>query len=305
MKVISSVLPVIAMLVLGKILALTNSISEKTISEVRNFISNILLPVVIFNALLNASLSLRSFKLSLLVYLLYLIMLMMNRWIFKSLFSYKTSSFLMVCCEGGMIGYSLYTSLFDQEALSSLMELDLGNMLFAFSVFILLIKSENKENKGLTNNIKGILKTPLLSVVMVAIFLNLAGIGRALNNSKYLSLYTSLVEMISSPVNALILITIGYNLSFNKSTLKEVLKVSILRLIMNILSAVILLTLGNALIINNELKIAVLIFAILPPSFITPVLIEDEEESAFASTVISFYIPLTIVSYVLIAAFLS
>ncbi|MBQ6489509.1 MAG: hypothetical protein IJI75_09785 [Solobacterium sp.] len=302
MDILKTVMPVIIMLALGKIFAIKKIISAETVTGIKGLISGALLPVVIFNALLAMQFSMRSLSLSLLVYVLYTIALFLVLKFISPRLKYRMSGFLLLGAEGGMMGYALYTSLFGSEALSTLMEVDLGNILFAFTFFIVLIKMANSEESDTKKVIIDSLKTPLLSVVAIALMLNVTGIGKWLMASQIGSLYTAVVNMVTSPVSALILMSVGYELELDPALLKDVGTVSIIRLLINALITLVLLTTGRFLIISDQLMTAVLLYAILPPQFITPIFIKNTKESSFAATVLSFYTLITIVGFVILAA---
>ena len=302
MDILKTVMPVIIMLALGKIFAIKKIISAETVTGIKGLISGALLPVVIFNALLAMQFSMRSLSLSLLVYVLYTIALFLVLKFISPRLKYRMSGFLLLGAEGGMMGYALYTSLFGSEALSTLMEVDLGNILFAFTLFIVLIKMANSEESDTKKVIIDSLKTPLVSVVAIALMLNVTGIGKWLMASQIGSLYTAVVNMVTSPVSALILMSVGYELELDPALLKDVGTVSIIRLLINALITLVLLTTGRFLIISDQLMTAVLLYAILPPQFITPIFIKNTKESSFAATVLSFYTLITIVGFVILAA---
>lgn len=302
MKVLNAVVPVMVMLAMGKLFALKHIISKETVKGMKDLVSGILLPVVIFNALLTASFSARSLILSMLVYVLFAAGFMIAVKLIRPRMKHPMSHFLMLGCEGGMIGYSLYTSLYGADALSTLMEIDLGNILFAFTIFIVTIKIANSESGDTKAVILDSLKTPLVIVVVLALALNFTGFGKMLLSSPVGGLYSSVVNMITSPVSAMILLSVGYELQFDASMMKDVVKVSGIRLILNGLIAAIILTVGKSLINSDMLFTAVILYAVLPPQFITPIFIKDEKESSFAATTLSFHTLVTIAAYIAIAA---
>ena len=303
MDVLVTVVPVVLMLVLGKVLSMKQMISKETVTGIKGLISDIMLPVVIFNALLTASFDRRSFTLSLVVYALFSVFFFAGRALFKDKFNFSMSPFLLIGCEGGMLGYSLYTSLYGAEALSTLMELDLGNILFAFTFFIVTIQMANSDNNDTKAVIINSLKSPLVSVVAAGLILNVLGFGSMLMASKIGVLYSALVSMITSPLTALILLCVGYELSFEADLMGDVVKVSVIRMVMSGIIGALLLFVARPLIISRALFVAVLLYVCLPPQFITPIFIKDDREAQFAATTLSFYTVVTIIAYICIAAF--
>lgn len=125
----------------------------------------------------------------------------------------------------------------------TLMEMDLGSILFAFTFFIVLIKMADSDEKDTGKVSLDSLKTPLVIVVALALLLNISGFGKMLAASSFESLYSSIVAMVTSPVSAMILLSVGYELGFNASVLKEAAKVSGIRIRINaVICAAILIT---------------------------------------------------------------
>ena len=84
--------------------------------------------------------------------------------------------------------------------------------------------------------------------------------------------------------------------------MQDVVKVSLIRLAVNSIIVAIILTAGHSLIISEQLKTGVLLYAVLPPQYITPIFIRDAKESAFAATTLSFHTLITIAGYIILAA---
>lgn len=88
--------------------------------------------------------------------------------------------FLLGGAEGGMLAYPLYITLYGTQGLPTLMTVDLGNILFAFTFFIVLINMATNESADKKAVIKSSLTHPLVITVATAIILNMMGLGRVL-----------------------------------------------------------------------------------------------------------------------------
>jgi hypothetical protein len=209
--------------------------------------------------------------------------------------------FLLAGSEGGMLAYPLYITLYGASALSTLMPIDLGNILFAFTFFIVLIHLKNAEDSDRRTTIIKSLTSPLVLIVAAALILNVTGLSRFLTDSPVTPIYTAVESMIASPLTALILLSVGYDLRFNAKLMKNVLKTCGLRAILMLMVMGFLLTVGRNLIDSKELLVAVLLYFSLPPQFVTPVFVRNENERAYVATMLSCYSILTIVVYTIIA----
>ena len=168
---------------------------------------------------------------------------------------YKTYA-PFLCCgfEGGMLCYSLYMTIYGSESLGTLLRIDLANILFAFTVFLFMIKSVGQGD----------------------------------------------VDMITAPLGALVLITVGYGLEFDKDILAAVVKVSAVRLILNAAALSIIVVLFKSYWVEQALLVAITLEFFMPAQFITPIYIDDEKQQKFASTQLSFYSLIAIAAFVVI-----
>jgi len=79
-----------------------------------------------------------------------------------------------------------------------------------------------------------------------------------------------------------------------------VLKVSAVRFALMATGALLLLTAGRSLIDSQPLYVGVLLYFALPPQFITPIFVREDENRAYVSTMLSFYSLITVAAYILI-----
>ena len=303
MQVLATVAPVILLLGMGKLFSLKKILTPDTIRGMKYLVSNIMLPVVIFNALISAVFTKESIVLSLIVYAVFTVIMYLSLRIGKKINGYEMTGFLMAGAEGGMFGYPLYIALYGASALSTLLIIDLGNILFAFTFFIVTINIYNNRDADRKKILIDSLKSPLVLITAAAILLNVTGIAGWFLNLPAAQVYNAVQSAVTAPVTALVLITVGYDLSFDRKLMGPVLKAGILRLLLMSLSAAALLIFAGGLIREQQLRVAVLLYFSLPPQFITPIFVKDEGEREFTATAISLYSLVTVLAFVLITVF--
>ena len=149
MQVITTITPVILMLILGKTLSVKKTLSRESVNGIKYLISNIMLPAVIFNALVTTTFTRQSILLSLIVYAIFSGMMFLGLGARRIFGVHPMGAFLLGGGEGGMFGYPLYIALYGAASLSTLLVIDLGNILFAFTVFIVFIVTvQDQETQG-------------------------------------------------------------------------------------------------------------------------------------------------------------
>ena len=142
MEIGAIVLPVILMLVLGTFLKSKEMIGSECVSGIKNIIANIMLPVVLFNAISMAGFTGNDLKLVAGIYGVFTVILALGFLMRPFFGAYgRFAPFHCVSCETGMLGYPLYMTLYGQEGLSTIVRVDLANILFAFTVFLFAIKA--------------------------------------------------------------------------------------------------------------------------------------------------------------------
>ena len=301
MEVLAIVLPVILMMGIGKFLGISGLIDDHTVAGIKAIISNIMLPVTLFDAL---AMTIFQGKDMLLVGACFVAFcaILGVAFLLRPLFGeYKTYAPFLCCgIEGGMLCYSLYMTIYGSESLGTLLRIDLANILFAFTVFLFMIKSVGQGNVDLGQIAKDYTKNPVVIGIVLGIIASLTGLGQALAASSIYTVYAPVKDMITAPLGALVLITVGYGLEFDKDILAAVVKVSAVRLILNAAALSIIVVLFKSYWVEQALLVAITLEFFMPAQFITPIYIDDEKQQKFASTQLSCYSLIAIAAFVVI-----
>lgn len=304
MQLLTIAAPIAVLLLLGKWFSAKKLLSRETMDGIKYLVSNIMLPTVIFNALLNSSFTAETAAIGLIVYAVFVVTLLAGLALGKRVFRHAMTPFLLSGGEGGMLGYPLYIALYGQAALSTFLVVDLGNILFAFTFFIVLINVYNNRDAGLKKTVFNSLKSPLVILTALAIILNLTGAAKWFLSTPAGDVYTNIVSTVTAPITALVLLSVGYDMSFDRLTLKPALKGVAVRFAAMMAGMLIVWLLTRPLIATQELRVAAFLYFFLPPQFITPVFVKDQDERKYVSTVISMYALITLAAFVLITAFM-
>jgi len=301
---LKTVLPVLLMLIIGKFLSQTKTVSADAIDGIKTIVSDIMLPVVVFNAILNMEFTEGSAIISFAVFGMYSVMLILGLAVKSMSAHYHVIPFLLSGSEGGMIGYPLYISLYGNESLATMMPLDLGNILYTFTVYMILIQLVNNGSIEKRQILFNSLKNRFVIFTVAALILNLTGFGRIMLESSLGEIYGAMVSMLTSSVTALILITVGYDLNLDKNLLLPVIKTCLSRFAVMAICLITMLTAFRGLIVSREMLIACILYFSLPPQFVVTVFIQENREREYAATVLSVYTLLTILCFIMLTTFL-
>lgn len=216
MEIGAIVLPVILMLVLGTFLKSKEMIGSECVSGIKNIIANIMLPVVLFNAISMAGFTGNDLKLVAGIYGVFTVILALGFLMYPFFGAYgRFAPFHCVSCETGMLGYPLYMTLYGQEGLSTIVRVDLANILFAFTIFLFAIKAAANGSVDKKRLVMDSLRSPIIIAVTLGLVMSVTGLGRMFMASHVFPVYGSMVEMVTGPLTVLVLITVGYDLWIN------------------------------------------------------------------------------------------
>lgn len=318
MKTLTVVIPVILTILLGFFLARKKILGRSGIDDIKTLVSRVLLPVAIFNALGTAEYSGRTF-------LMIGVMLLMEIATFAIGFCMKPLfrepyrryvPFLVSIYEGGMLAYPLYMNLVGAEHLSKIAMLDISGSLFGFSVWMgMLVQQENHEKVSPRALARTAFHTPAFIATILGVVCGLTGVIKLLTASPAGPVYSAGISFLTTPLNALILLAIGYDLAPEGGRIVSALKAVLCRLVLQAAAcaAVLFATArvfagdpsGNSSGNPSEMILvmtAVMAYMSVPTTFSMQAYVKDEEGSRFVSTTNSIYALVTIVLYVFITA---
>lgn len=293
MVVMEKALPVFMMLALGVLMCRKKAISRDGISAMKYFVVNITLPAVMFSAFATAEYTARSIWVPLLIFGACVFMLVLGKGICKAMnVPGKLSPYLATGFEAGMLGYALFALLFPQESAASFAIVDLGQVLFVFTVYKAMLAGKG----GLKGIVHEAVHAPTVWAIVLGILFGATGLYRALEPSGVSGILDAVTAFAAAPTSAVILFTIGYDLVSGTIQWHKTVKLVGLRVIVAGIALCAVMLLDRMLLGGLIHSGALILMFTLPPPYVLPVFADVEEERADISSTLS---ALTVVSLVL------
>lgn len=299
-KILEALLPVLLMMGLGAFCKARGWLKQESINGLKFLATKIILPVAIFHALATAEYSSSIFKIVLIMFCMLLISFgagFLVKGFVKPPYR-KYVPFLVSVYEGGMMAYPLYTNLCGTENLSQIAVLDIAGLLFGFSVYMSLLRAvDGSEKMGVHDICLDAVKNPAFIATVLGILCGLTGIVRGLLESSAGDLYLICESMITSPLSAIILLIVGYELKPDRALI-PCLKTLLLRMAVQAVMILGVLAVVHRFAGRNQLlDLAVLIYMSAPATFSLQTFVKTEEGSTYIATTNSLYCFISILVY--------
>lgn len=293
--ILETALPVFLALGLGMLCRRTGFLSREAIDALKKVVINLTLPAVLVGAFATAEYSASTIVLPVLVYLLCCLALGLGFCLTK-LFRVKgrLAPFVASGFEAGMLGYALFALLFPGVSVSRFAILDLGQTLFVFTLFKILLSGKT-DLKAIGTDM---VRTPILWAVLAGVLIGATGLFGVMEKAGVSGVLTSVTDFISAPTGMIILLTVGYDLVPREIPWKRTAGLIVLRLVS--MAAVLGVTvLLNRTVLNGIIfEWAMVLMVILPPPYVIPVFADEPAERVEISSALS---ALTLVTIVLFA----
>ena len=302
MDTLRTVLPVLLMLFLGAFCRRKAIISREGIQALKTVAVQIALPAVLLHTFAVTQYTFRDVMIPLIMFAVCVAAWLLGKALgprlgMKSPFvPYLTTGF-----EAGMLGYALFTLLYGSERIPSFARIDLGQVLFVFTLYkILLSRSEGKQIAAKTL-VREMVSSPIILAIAAGVILGATGLYQALIPSGVSALVDACTDFVSAPAAALILLAIGYDLVFDDIPWKDALSVVGLRLaIMAVLGTAVFFAL-RLLFPELRSEAAVILMFLLPPPFVLPVFAAGESQRTYVSASLSLSTLVSILGFAILA----
>ncbi len=304
LSVLEMVIPVLLMLGIGCWCNRSQIFDMSGLAGIKSVISNVLLPVVLFNAFFTAEYSVTVVILFAAVYAGFAAALAAG-FAFRPLVRPfgKFLPFLLTSAEGGMLGYALYGLLTGEQ--SGFAAADLGQTVFAYTAFLGALKAVDGREALTPKKMALIMvKNRCFMGMLLGIVLGAAGVGSLVLGSSIGGLVTGIISMITTPTSALVLLVVGYELNLKKELLRPVLVTVALRLVlMGIILAGVSFVVFWLVPPSKELMLALMVMYSLPAPFIIPLFADVGEDAEYISTSLSVHTLCTMALFAAIAVY--
>ena len=292
-SILQTALPVFLALGVGVFARKTQFLTRDHIDAMKKLVINITLPFVLLSAFASADYNTSTLVLPTMMFLLCCVALGLGFVILRCCkVKSRLAPFLAAGSEAGMLGYSLFVLLFPKHSVSTFAVLDIGQTLFVFTVFKILISGQTNPRVIL----KDMVTSPILWAVFVGVILGATGAYRAPYVGQLLD---ATCDFLSAPTGMVILLTVGYDLVLSQIPWKKTIGFISMRLAVMAVIVTVMILLNRTLLNGVMFEGAALLMVILPPPYVIPVFADEPSERVSISSALS---ALTVVSLLLFAA---
>lgn len=304
-QILSMVLPVLVMILLGRLCAVRGILNDERHAGLKAIIGDILLPAVLFRAFFTAQYGGKLLLVFALVFLGCLLALLAGYALRRFVTPYgRYMPLLMTSFEGGMLGYALFALLAGQEQTATYAMVDIGQTMFAYTVFLAALKSAEGGRVSPRAMLANMLANKACTGMLLGIVLGALGVYRAIAPTALGTVLMSLISFITAPTSALILLVVGYQLRVSKKLMKPVAVTLALRLlVMAVIFGLVSLVLFAIIPYDKLLLLALMLQYTLPAPFIIPLFADLGADGEYVSTTLSLGTVLSVVLFVFVAAF--
>ena len=304
-EIIAQTLPILFLLGLGYWVRQSRFLTQSTMDDLKKIIVTLVLPAVLFTSFLSIELKTAYVAVFVMIFLLCVALFALGK-LLQRVFSIKWIyfPFLMTGFEYGMLGVSLYGTIYGIDNIGHIAVFDLGHEIFIWFVFLALLLRERKgAGQSPVELAKRFVQSPVIIGILAGILLNLLGAQRFLEEFAVSQAVLSTFHHLGNLTIPLILMVVGYGIKLERSGLRDALPVVVLRLGILIPLALVL----NAVVTRGMLGLGRLSEAglftllVLPPPFIIPLYAREdlpEAESAYVNNTLTLHTLVSVVVYV-------
>ena len=304
-EILSKVLPVLVMIALGRLCETKQIINDEQHAGLKAIVGDILLPVVLFQAFFTADYGKRMLLVFVLVFVGYGAALAAGYALRRFVKPYgRFMPLLMTSAEGGMLGYALYALLCGADQTKTYAMVDIGQTVFAYTVFLTALKAAGGEKMTPNFIVKNIVTNKACIGMLSGIVLGALGVYRAIDGTAAGEIVSSLLSFITAPTSTLILIIMGYQLHVSRQLLRPVLTTMGLRLgVLAVVCAAVSGILFAVIPFDKGLLLALMLQYTLPAPFIIPLYADLGDDAEYVSTTLSLGTVLAVLLFFLLTAF--
>ena len=293
-SIVQTALPVFLALFLGALCRSRKFLTRDGVDTLKKVVINITLPAVLLNAFATAEYTIAALLLPAVMFALCCIALVLGK-VIIALCGMKSrlAPFLATGFEAGMLGYALFSLLFPKTDLSAFALPDIGQTLFVFTLFKILISGKT-DMKAIGRDM---VKTPILWAVLIGVLIGATGLYGKLQSWDVAGILNSATDFISAPTAMIILLTVGYDLVIKEIPWKKTAGLIIMRLAVAAILMIIIGLLNITVLDGMFLLEAAVVMLILPPPYVIPVFADEPEERVQISAALSAMTLMTIILF--------
>ena len=294
-SVVSTALPVFVALFIGMLCRSKGFLTRDGVDTLKKVIVNLTLPFVLFNSFATAEYTLSSLILPIIMFVVCCIMLAAGfLWVKTAKLQSKLAPFLASGFEAGMLGFSLFALLFPHESASKFAILVLGQEIFVFTLFKMLLTGKTSA-KAIINDF---ITSPTLIAVMLGLVVGATGLYDVLRSCGISTILESVTSFVSAPTGTIILFAVGYDLVIREIPWKKTAGFIAMRLVIAGVMLGLLVLLNRTILNGMIFEGALVMLFILPSPYVIPIFSDEPSERVQISSSLS---ALTLITMILFA----
>ena len=288
MEVLKTVLPVLVMIGIGMLCRKRKLISREGVNALKSTVVNITLPAVLLKAFASTRYTFMDVVIPLMMFLICLLAWALGRAAGRAMkLPSRFVPFLTTGFEAGMLGYALFNMLYGSARTAEFARIDLGQVLFVFTLYKILLGLEGRQQASRGRLLKEMALSPIIIAIAAGVLIGATGLYRALEPSGVSRVFDACADFVAAPTSAIILLTIGYDLVLGHIPWAETLKVVALRIVIMLLLRTAFIAVLDGLWPGAGLAAAINVMFILPPPFVLPVFADDADQRVYISSALS------------------
>lgn len=303
----AKILPIILLIVVGALLKQRNFLSVNTVNELKKLVVNFALPALLFLAFLNTDFEAKHLWIILIMFFVNLVMLVFGS-IFH-LFVAKSEPYFPLMFTGfemGMLGFSLFGTVYGVQNLSTMGILDLGQELYVWFALATLLLHLRDGAASIANVTLSFVTSPVIIGILLGVGLNLLGLRSFLTSNVMTGAILTAITMLSQITIPLILIIIGYqlNLHFREFFLPSTTLLIRMSLLITLALLIKFFVFDNLLHLPRIFSVALFTMFVLPPPFIMPLFMDSRSGGSqnYVGNTLSLGTLMTLVGFTILVA---
>lgn len=296
-SVVATALPVFVALALGMVCRSKSFLSREGVDTLKKVAVNLTLPFVLFNSFATAEYTMSSLILPILIFVICCIMLALGYlWVKVRKIPSRLAPFLASGFEAGMLGFSLFALLFPNESASRFAMLVLGQEIFVFTLYKMLLTGKTSAKAILQDFIT----SPTLIAVVLGIVAGATGLYGKLGLWGVASIVDAVTSFMSAPTGVIILLAVGYDLVLKDIPWKKTGGLIVMRLVIAAVMLAVLILLNRTVLNGMIFEGAAVLLFMLPSPYVIPIFADEPSERVQISSTLS---ALTLITMILFAVF--
>lgn len=303
-SVVQVILPIFCAVFLGIFARRKALFTSDEIQVFQRFVVKFCLPCLLFQSCLTAELSADALS-GLVLSVLLLFTAIWGFRVGRKWFPYHNIPFVFCCKETGMLGIPLFMILFGADQAYRVGILDVTQAIVVFPVIAILSAAPGTSDSP-KDVVKRMFQSPLIIMSLTGLFLNLTGIWAWMKGVGINGIVTDTFSYLSQPVSMLMLFCVGYNFTLTADNKGEIMKIvavhSAMFVVVGLILQAALFLFPN---VDSLTRWAMLLYMLLPTSFVVPSLGRTEKDFNITSGVCSVLTAVTLVAFCIIATIVS